>query len=140
MLNSGDAKQYTAFHNACAGGRVEYVELLLGAGCDTALQNASGLTGSDLAASLRRKEVLTLLRSQHASPQIPAAAPQQSASELKKLKHALREAGYRPRATKPSCAHGWRRLMTSYSAVSLSLSYLVIIYYSTNTVICTQAA
>ena len=59
-LNAGDKRSSTPFHNACASGHVEIVQLLLAAGCDTGLTNDSGYDGWELATHLHRAEVLAL--------------------------------------------------------------------------------
>jgi hypothetical protein len=68
LLNTGDERQYTPFHVACAGGHADCVRLLLEAGCDTALYNHNGVTGWELANLLHRDEVLALRGSAAASP------------------------------------------------------------------------
>ena len=59
-LDAGDKRRFTAFHIACAGGHVQVVKLLLGAGCDCTLENDNGYCGWQLAESLNRVEVLGL--------------------------------------------------------------------------------
>ena len=61
-LDSGDHRSYTPYHVACAGGHVECVSMLVAAGCDTSLINDTGVTGMELAESLRREGVVALLR------------------------------------------------------------------------------
>eukprot|EP01051_Picozoa_sp_SAG22_P017840 SAG22_NODE_2848_length_2160_cov_6.810771_2_plen_246_part_00 len=122
-LDSGDRKQYTAFHVACAGGHVECVRLLLAAGCDVTLLNAAGLTGWELAETLRRTHVMALrdgttgLREDRRPQNSTTAAkctgsdpPDQqeqeqlastaAKTELKRLKVALRSAGLSTRGSK----------------------------------------
>lgn len=42
LLDTGDARQWTPFHLACANGHVQCVALLVGGGCDTTLRNRVG--------------------------------------------------------------------------------------------------
>ena len=72
------------------------MELLLGASCDAALLNNAGLTGWELAVELRRADVLTLRLGSHPPTALAAreeTVQQPVASELKRLKQALRKAG-----------------------------------------------
>ena len=58
-LDEGDSRRWTAFHVACTGGRVECVRLLLQSQqCDLELRNEEGITGWELAAQMKRAEVL----------------------------------------------------------------------------------
>jgi len=66
-IDAGDKRNFTAFHIACAGGHAEIVRELLEAGCDCDLVNDSGVDGWELAASLRRADVLALCDSTRTS-------------------------------------------------------------------------
>ena len=51
-IDDGDYRSWTAFHVACASGNMNCVRLLINAGCNTALRNADGLTGWEVAAHM----------------------------------------------------------------------------------------
>ena len=61
-VDAGDAKRWTAFHVACAGGHLACAALLLDAKCNAELRNEDGLTGWELAQQLGHREVLALQR------------------------------------------------------------------------------
>ena len=59
-INAGDQRRFTPFAVACAGGHAVCVAVLLEASCDTTLACDTGLTGWELAADLRRAEVVAM--------------------------------------------------------------------------------
>jgi hypothetical protein len=73
-INSGDQRRFTPFHVACAAGHAACVKALLQAGCDTNLLNDLYRNGWELAADLRRNEVLALRPASAplAAPAVPA--------------------------------------------------------------------
>eukprot|EP01052_Picozoa_sp_SAG31_P020144 SAG31_NODE_1502_length_8080_cov_131.725849_2_plen_309_part_00 len=62
-IDKGDQRCFTPFAAACAGGHAECVTVLLEAGCDPTLVCDIGRTGAELAAELRRTEVVAVLQS-----------------------------------------------------------------------------
>lgn len=63
QVDGVDERGYTAFHQACGNGHVDCVRVLLDAQCDTTKRNAVRLTGWQLASSMNKTEVCTLLES-----------------------------------------------------------------------------
>jgi hypothetical protein len=63
QIDGVDERGYTAFHQACGNGHVDCVKVLVDAQCDTTKRNAVRLTGWQLASSMNKTEVCTLLQS-----------------------------------------------------------------------------
>ena len=87
-INAGDQRRFTPFAVACAGGHAVCVAVLLEASCDTTLACDTGLTGWELAADLRRAEVVAMqpVAEQVTPPHAAGGGGRRGAEEKKRHK------------------------------------------------------